>query len=383
MKKESKPSDIASNRWLKRIWGALPLLFLLIMMAGIWILYGKIGAKQERLKEKAASELRQEEVQANVVALKIVPEPIRDRIRFPGITQPSKKVKLLAEVKGKVIQKNPAEGKKIQKGDVVVALDSRDYENALSAARAAYGAAEASLNRIQLLFQKKAAAQAQLDAALAQALSLKASMENAALALERCTVRSPLDGILDRIHLEEGDFVGVGDPVAEIIQIDPVKVQVGIPESDVDAVRRVDTFDVAVDALSGKVFRGKKDFLSKTADPVARLYNLHLILDNASRDILPDMFVKVEIVKKEIPEGISVPLYAVINRNAENVVFVVNDDHVHPRAVHLGLMDGWKVEVKAGLKAGDRVIVVGHRDVNPGQKVTVVKTVDRIEDLSR
>jgi len=50
--------------------------------------------------------------------------------------------------------------------------------------------------------------------------------------------------------------------------------------------------------------------------------------------------------------------------------------------VELGLMDGWKIEVKSGLKPGDRVIVVGHRDINPGQRVTVVKTVERIEDLS-
>jgi membrane fusion protein (multidrug efflux system) len=64
------------------------------------------------------------------------------------------------------------------------------------------------------------------------------------------------------------------------------------------------------------------------------------------------------------------------------VVFVVNDELAHARKVELGLMDGWKIEVKSGLKPGDRVIVVGHRDINPGQRVTVVKTVERIEDLS-
>jgi len=382
MENELKTDENASKKWLKRLWGSLPFVVLLLVILGIWVLFGKIATKQKHLKEKAASELHQEEIQANVVALKIVPETIRDRIRFPGSALPSKQVKLLAEVKGKVIRKNAIEGNSVKVGDTVVALDSRDYENALSAARASYEAALSSLKRIESLFQKNAIARAQLDDAVAQAQNLKTNVDNTALALERCIIRAPLNGVLNRIHVEEGDFVGIGDPIAEIIQIDPVKIRVGIPESDVDAVRRRDTFEVTIDALGGKSFIAKKDSLSKTADPVARLYNLNLILDNPSGDILPDMFAKVEIVKKEIQDGISVPLYAVINRNEENAVFVVNDDHVHARKVELGLMDGWKIEVKSGLKPGDRVIVVGHRDINPGQRVTVVKTVERIEDLS-
>jgi RND family efflux transporter MFP subunit len=379
---KSRPEEKPSNKWLKRIWGMLPFVVLILMAFGIWILFSRIEARQARLKAQAVSGLHQEETRPHVVALKIVPKPIRDRIRFPGVTMPSKKVNLLAEVKGKVVRKAAEEGVSVKTGDLIAALDSRDYENALSAADAAYAAADAELKRIESLFQQKAVAQAQLDDAVARVRSLKSNRDNAALALQRCTLLAPLAGVVNRIYVEEGDFVGVGDPVAEIIQIDPVKVQVGIPESDVEAVRKRAAFQVVIDALGSKVFTAKKDFLSKTADPMARLYNLNLILKNPSHEILPDMFAKVEIIRKEVPNAASVPLYAVINRNDENVVYVVNDDHVHARKVTLGLMEGWKIEIKSGLKPGDRVIVVGHRDVNPGQQVTVVKTVEQIEDLS-
>ena len=381
MKKETELFENKSKRWMERIVRALPLIVLLLMILGAWILFKKIETKRVILKEKAAASLNPQKPQANVVALKISYERLRDRIRFPGITLPAKQVKVLAEVKGRVVRKRAKEGQRIRDRDIIVALETRDYENALFAARASHEAALAALKRIRMLFQKNAVSQSRLDDALARVRNLKAHMDNAALALERCTVRAPFDGVLNRIYVHEGDFVGVGDPIAEVLQMDRLKVQVGIPESDVEAVRRKDTFLVTVDALGGKAFEARKAFLSKRADPMARLYDLNLILNNPSHEILPDMFVRVEVVKKEIPKGIAVPLYAVVNRNAENVVFVVNDARVHARKVALGLVDGWKVQVKAGLKPGDRVIVVGHRDVNPGQRVTVVKTLERIEDL--
>lgn len=379
---KTTPDKKKTTRWLKRIWGLLPFVVLVLMVFGIWVLFSRIEAKQAHLKEKAVSELQREEARAHVVALKIVPKPIRDRIRFPGVTTASKQVRLLAEVKGKVVRKGVEEGSDIKTGEMIAALDARDYENALSAAEASYAAARADLKRIESLFQQKAVAKAQLDDAAARVQSLKANRDNAALVLQRCTLHAPLSGAVNRIYVEEGDFVGVGDPVAEIIQINPVKIQVGIPESDVEAVRQRDTFTVIIGALGGKTFTARKDFLSKTADPMARLYNLNLILDNPAHEIFPDMFAKVEIIRKEVLNAVSVPLYAVINRNEENVVYVVNDDQVHARNVALGLMEGWKIQIKSGLEPGDRVIVVGHRDVNPGQRVTVVKTVERIEDLS-
>jgi membrane fusion protein (multidrug efflux system) len=116
---------------------------------------------------------------------------------------------------------------------------------------------------------------------------------------------------------------------------------------------------------------------------MARLYNLNLVIENVTKEILPDMFARVEIVKKEILNGISVPIYAVINRSKEKIVYIVNDKHVATRTVELGLLDGWRVQVKSGLKKGDRVIVVGQRNVNPGQEVKIVRSIKDMKDLMK
>jgi RND family efflux transporter MFP subunit len=211
--------------------------------------------------------------------------------------------------------------------------------------------------------------------------NFKSAMDNAALNVARCEIKSPLNGLVNHLHIENGQYLRVADKVAEILQIDPVKVLVGIPESDVDATRKLTDFNLTIDALGGRKFHATKHYLSKTTENAARLYNLKLRLDNPDRIILPDMFARVEIVKQEIPDGISVPLYSVITRDDEQIVYVVKDGKAEMRRVELGFLDGWRSQVKAGLAIGDNVIVVGHRNVNDGQNVKIVRQVKDPKEL--
>ncbi len=376
-------SEKQNKKWLKRIWGALPALFLLILLAFIWMFFGRIQTEREILKAEKMSTLRQKSPDVNVVALELVPMPIRDRINLPGVIEPWVSLKVLTEVNGKVLKINIKEGDPIKKGDIIAILDSRDYENAFNSVKASYDAALALLNRTRELYKEKLSTRTQLDNAVAQVETLKASLDSAKINLERCKIKAPISGVINHLFIDKGQYLNHSKDVVEILQITRVKVKVGIPESDVDAVRRLNKFNVRIDALEGKTFSAKKYFLSKTADPMARLYNLILELNNIKGEILPDMFVRVEIVKKEVSNSISVPLYAVISRNNDKIVYIANDNKIHSRKVELGLQEGWRVEVTKGLKAGDRVVVVGQRSVTVGQKVNVIRSVRNPEDLTK
>ncbi len=447
-------------KWLRRLWGALPALFLIFLVLIIIILFGRIKNGKELLEAqkkgvhileglhtgvtnietvveilqsaqstkeaketlqkrltlspkqaKAVSEMRlinltqlerrklekhiatlrremsagqrglKDQPVANVVALKIVPRPIRDRIDLPGTLKPWADLNVVAEVRGKVIEKTVTEGTRVKKGEIIVKLDQRESRNDFDSAKASYDMALAQLNRLKELYKEQLATREQLDNVTAQMKRLKAAMDNAALNLERCDIRAPIDGVVNQIYIEKGQYLSTSDKVAEILQMDRVKVEVGIPESDVDAVRRVDDYQVRIDALDGKIYSAKKHFLSNTADAMARLYNLDLMIENTTGEILPDMFARIEIVKQEVSEGISIPLYAVISRGETNIVYVVNSEKAHRREVELGLQEGWMVQITKGLKSGDKVIVVGHRDVNDEQPVNVVRTVQDPQDV--
>ena len=367
---------------LKRLWGLLPTGIVILLVGVIFILSGQIRSEGEVIKEKAMAGLRNERPAANVITLEMVPTPLRERLSLPGTVKPWKALNVVAEVAGKIIEKRVSEGQRVQKGDILARIDERDYKNALASAKAAYQVASANRNRIEKLYRQKVGTQSQVDDIIAQARTSKAAMDNAALALERCAIRAPFDGVVNRFHIEAGQYLAIGDPVSEVLQMDRVKIEVGIPESDVDKVRRLEQFTVKIDALGGRTFAGTRHYLYQNSDNFARLYNLEIAVENPDNEILPDMFTRVEIIKTEVPDGLGVPLYSLINRRGMDALYIVRDGIAQFTPVETGILDGWQVEISKGLKPGDQVIVVGQRQIDDGEKVNVTRTIRDIGDLA-
>jgi len=372
-----------SIKGLRRLWSALPTFFFLLLVCVISILSVQIKSQGEIIKAKKAEGLHRTRPKTNVVVLKLTPGLVRERIDLPGTVKPWISLRVVAEVRGRIVEKRVEEGQTVRKGDVLATIDTRDYRNAHLSAQASYEAALASRNRLQALFRDQLATQSQLDEAVARVKTTKAALDNTALDLERCVIRSPMDGVVDKVYIENGQYMNAADPVAEVLQIDRVKVEVGIPESDVDAVRKVKQFRVTIDALKGRTFVGTYHYMAKTADAMARLYRLEIAVSNPDGLILPDMFTRVEIVKQEVSEGLTVPLYALVSRKAMQSVFVVDKGIAKARSVSVGIQDGWRVHIVDGLAAGDRVVVVGTRGINDGEPVNVVREINAIEELNR
>ncbi len=378
---EIKPTK-ASRPLLKRLWGFLPTLVVILLIGVIFLLSGRIQSEGEVIKERTASSLRTERTPTNVITMEMVPAPLQERLSLPGTVKPWKGLNVVAEVSGKIVEKKVSEGQRVQEGDILARIDKRDYENALASSRASYQVAQASRKRLEKLYTEKIGTQSQLDDSIAKVRTSKAAMDNAALALERCAIRAPFDGVVNRFHIEAGQYLAIGDPVAEILQINRVKIEVGIPESDVDKVRRLEQFRVKIDALGGRTFPGTRHYLYKNSDNFARLYNLEIAVDNPNGEILPDMFTRVEIVKTEVTNGLGVPLYTLINRKDTHALYVVTDGVARLTPVETGIQDGWQVEIRKGLKPGDQVVVVGQRQIDDGEAVNVTRTIRDIGDLA-
>jgi len=88
------------------------------------------------------------------------------------------------------------------------------------------------------------------------------------------------------------------------------------------------------------------------------------------------MFVRADLVKEVAENSIAVPLYSVVTRNDEQYVFVARENKAVKRPVTLGIMEGWQVQVREGLDFGEQVIIEGHRDVEDGQPIKVVRVID-------
>ncbi len=380
---ESAPKGRQGSGPLYQVWKYFPLLLLLVLVLVAMVLGAGIGRERERLAAEKASEIKSVVPPANVVVQRLVPVTVEDRLSLPATVEPWTDLELLAQIHGRVVEIPVKLGDRVAAGDVIARVDPRDYELAVTSARAAFELARAERSRIQDIFERGLVSRAEMDRAASQFDAQEAALHHAEIQLERCTIAAPLSGTLNRLDIDVGTLLKDGDPVGQIYELGRVKIVVGIPESDVDPVRTLEKIEVIIPALGDRRVIGRPYALTSDSKSLARLYRLELEVRNPDGKILPSMFGRAEVVKSRVPDSVAIPLYSVIARNNENFVYVVNDSHAVRREVELGILDGWMIQITKGLKPGDRVLVVGHRNVNEGQEVSVVREVTEAEDILR
>ncbi len=363
------------------IWSNLPRFVLLAMIVLIFILFGAIRDKSDQIAVDKAEEMRQKKPPINVVTLTLAPTTITDRINLPGYIEPWTRLKLMAKLNGTIIEVLVSEGDRVKKDDILARIEDDDFRISLDRAEAAYNLSKAEYGRDKAMYDKGVSPIATLDSARTAMQKARADYEDARLLLSRTTVTSPMDGIISRMDAKIGLQLSVGDPLAEILQVDRMKGVVGIPESDVRAVRRLDNVELTIQALGDKIFNGKTHFLAPSPQTAARLYNLELAVQNNAGEVLDGMFIRADIVKERVENTLAVPFYSVISRNAEQYVFIEQEGVARKRKVTLGIMEKWMVQVTAGLYPGDRLLVEGHRDVEDNQSINIIKTLTSPAEL--
>ncbi len=376
-------NDTIQQNKPKKLFRFLPLFLLLILILFAIGLGAMVKNEKSRLLEEKSNAVILERPPVNVVVQEMVPVLLRDRLNLPGMVEPWESLNILAEVRGMVAEVLVDEGDHVNQGDLIARLDPSDYENTRNSIKAAYTLALTNLERLSGLHDQAIIAQSEYDSIKAEVESLEADLAIAELQLKRCSIRSSISGVVNELPAKKGLYLAVGDPVATVLDIERVKVSVGIPETDVDAVRKINRFEVIIEALNNKKTIGAKYFLAVAPSSQAQVYRLELEVANKSGDILPGMFARVEIIKQEFPEALAIPLYAVISRDNKHFIFLEEDNIAEFQEVRLGILDGWQIQITEGLEPGQRVIVVGQRSVDTGQKLNVVKKVTSPAEITR
>jgi membrane fusion protein (multidrug efflux system) len=374
MKEDSEKRNL-KTRLLVAVWAAFPWLLVCLILVFLVTMGRQIVREQSRLAEAKKEAAHKIVPAVSVVTLILEPKRLEDRITLPAEVEPFEELWVKAEVKGQVTDVMAEEGRLVRMNQELVQLDQRDYRAHLDRIEANHRLAVLDHERMEALVKKKIAAENKLDEAVARLKELGAQRQEAELALNRTRITAPIQGLVNEIKAKKGDLLEPGQPVAQILQIDKVKVTVGIPESDVAAICDLLEADVVIEALGKRKARGRKCFLSSKPRSLARLYDLELTVPNPDGDILPGMFARVELVKEVFQKTLVIPLYAVIVQGDESVVYVEEGGRARKRKVEIGVLSDWQVQVVSGLAPGEKVIVVGHRLLDEGQEVNVIKVV--------
>lgn len=330
----------------------------------------------------------------------VQPRPITEYLLLPGTVEAWEDIDLSAKAGGTLEWIGPEEGDRVSSGEAIMRLDVASLSARVNQAQAQLVQAKKQYERIAKLVRDHVAQPAELDNTLAQRDVAQANLEMAQVNLDNATLCSPIDGVVDRIHVDRGEHVREGNVVAKIVQADRVKILVNVPEKDiryfregqdamvfpgevsfeqiVNLIHAVPSEFVNAGQISAKISAklpemvwGKIYYVALTADPLSRTYPMHIAIDNRDGRARPGMIVRVGLVRRSFKRALTAPLYAVVDRGDRKAVFVEQEGRAVQRDVALGIIEGTRVQIVSGLAEGDRLIVVGQRDLVHGEEVKV------------
>jgi HlyD family secretion protein len=229
--------------------------------------------------------------------------------------------------------------------------------------------------RLQSLDERRAAMKQQSSADAEQA-ELRVHQDQDQISsleekLRSATVTSPVDGTLYSLPVHMGDYMKVGDELAEMADLHQVRVRAYVDEPDMGMLLPDQTVQVTWDALPGHMWTGKTQQVPKQvkAHGMRSVGDLLCSIDNSKLELLPNTNVDVKILVHESKNALVVPRGAVRDENGQRYVFVFNGDQVKRRNVTLGVSNASDYEVLSGLAVGDRVAVPQDRTLRDGMSV--------------
>ena len=320
----------------------------------------------------AIAENTSPEAPAIPVSVMIVePVSMRDVIFLPGETEASEDVKVAANTAGRVDWIGPREGQKVNKGDLLVKIDVSALKASRDHAEAAYKLADDLFQRRLRLYDNKIIAREELDQSETQRTLALTDLAQIKVRYNHGFPKSPITGIVNYLYLDVGEYADMGKPIVDIVNIDKIKINVRVPELDVRFVKRDQPTPVKIDAFPERTLIGTVDFVSFKADPATKTFLVRSIIDNPGHDIRPGMIGRVAFVRRVIADTVAAPLFALVDKGGERIVFVEKDGVAESRTISIGVIEADRVQITSGLTAGDHLIVKGHTEVEDGMKVIV------------
>jgi len=317
---------------------------------------------------------------------------LEEKIPITGSFEPLVSVEIVPEISGQLQKLRLGDGTPVdvgvvvKEGEVIAVINHDIYLAQLAEVKAAVEAGKVTLadaerekNRMVKLFQAGSSTEQARDKAVtaaemaaAQLRQAQAALEMVKVNVERATIKTPLNGIVAKKYVDEGNMVGPSTPLLNIVRIDELKVKGGVSERYLPQLKAGKTpVLITTDAYPNDSFQGTVFKVPVAVDPMTRTGEVEIRVPNKDGKLNPGMFARMTIVVNR-KEAVVVPDAALIREYDNEYVFVVNDGKAHRRLLKLGISQGELYEVLDGLSVGDVVVTHGQNQLKDGQAVQVV-----------
>jgi membrane fusion protein (multidrug efflux system) len=237
-------------------------------------------------------------------------------------------------------------------------VSQAEYEQKLTAVNAARQQYLAAQNTAQQSYRSLEAARARVD------LARKTAADT--------VVRAPFSGIVSERLVSTGDYVTKGMKVATVVRIDPVRIELTVPEQYLSLVKAGQTVRLSVDAYPNETFAAKVRFVSPSLKPDQRALTVEAVADNPDGRLKPGLFATAFLQQKAPAAALLVPVSAVETIAGTSRVYVIgNSNKIEERIVTIGETVGDRIELASGVKAGERVAANPRGKLSDGARVQI------------
>lgn len=296
---------------------------------------------------------------------------IEDELKLIGTVEPWEDIILSAKTMGEIEWQGVEEGQFVEAGQELMRIDIAPTLVSLAQSQAQYKLSVRELERFDQMREEGISSPQDRDRALLDFEVAWTNMRAAEIKLEDGLVKAKFSGVIDMLYQEEGEYVKTGAELIRLVQLDKVKLVVGIPERDVVHFAKGDPVTVRLDAFPGATFSGTVFRIAATAEKSTHTFATEIALENPRGNLKPGMIAEARFVRQSFPDSIMVPLFSLLSTDTGRHTFVEDNGEARIQPVEIGFLRGNLVHITEGLEDGDRLIVVGHRDLRDGDLIDV------------
>ncbi|MCZ4372981.1 efflux RND transporter periplasmic adaptor subunit [Vibrio diazotrophicus] len=345
--------------------------FILIILLTLWLSLGSLNA-QEQAPEKSADTIPL----AKVMYQTFHAEPTEKKIDLYGRTAPDKQARLSAEIAGKILLTKIDKGDKVSKGQVIALIDQGDLQSQLDRAKAVLSVKRQEFKAAESLKNRGLQGEIAYTNALAELTDAKSSVKTVEMHLAHTSIVAPFDGVVENLFVEQGDFVGVGDPVATLIDLNKLVIEANVSERHIQSITKGQP--ATIHFIQGSQTQGTVRYLSQLSSPSTNTFAIEVEVPNPNQQIPAGVSTQVELnLETQMAVKITPAMLALDDQGNLGVKTLVEDRvHFVPIQLVKAEQDGvWLT----GLGEEVDIITRGQGFVRDGDKVAAVKHTADIE----
>jgi membrane fusion protein, multidrug efflux system len=341
----------------------------LILLLGLAVLAA--GCNREQSAAPAARP------PAHVVLAEARLQRISETLSLVGTLAANETVEIKSEIDGAIVEIGFQEGQRVEQGSLLFQIDESKLAASLAEAEANFRLSRLNYERSQELFRSRLVSQQEYDQAAATFHVNEAGLQLKRRHLEDTRVVAPFSGVMGARQVSPGQVIQRNQTLGWLIDLNPVKVEVHVPERFLSQLQQGQSLELSVAAFPGRKFNGNVYFVAPFVDPATRTALVKAHIPNPNGELRPGMFASLELTLVTRENAVVVPEMAlshILERNRARLYTVNEEMTAQLKTVTIGTRLKGQIEIVEGLQPGDKVIVEGYQKVSPGAKVIVSQT---------